>query len=120
MDNPETYHRVPTNGSTESACEPSATSATPAAEVEIEVSRAATCYASFCRLSGTPEELLIDFGLNPQPSGATPRPVVVAQRIVTGWHTAKRLLQVLQLAVERHEATFGVLETDVRKRMWRA
>jgi hypothetical protein len=70
-------------------------------------------------LSGTPEELLIDFGLNSQPTSLTTQPIEVSQRIVTGWHTAKRLLQVLQLTVERHEAAFGVLETDVRKRIGR-
>ena len=52
--------------------------------------------------------------------GITTRPIVVAQRVVTGWHTAKRLLNALQLAVERHEAALGVLETDVQKRIRRA
>lgn len=76
-------------------------------------------YSNFCRLSASPEELLIDFGLNPQPVGVPLQPVAVTQRIVTGWHTAKRLVQVLQMTVERHEAAFGVLETDVQKRVRR-
>jgi hypothetical protein len=76
-------------------------------------------YANFCRLSGTSEELLIDFGLNPQPVGTTTQPVVVTQRVVTGWYTANRLLSVLRLVVDRHEADFGVLEIDVRKRVRR-
>ena len=66
------------------------------------------------------KELLIDFGLNPQPTGITAHPVVVTQRIVTGWYTAKRLLRVLQLTVECHEAAFDVLETDVQKRARRS
>ena len=67
-----------------------------------------------------PEELLIDFGLNPQPMGiTTTQPVMLPQRIVVGWHTVKRLLHVLQLTVGRHEAAFGVLETDVQKRIRR-
>ncbi len=85
--------------------------------VEVDESKTTTHYANFCRLSGTPEELLIDFGLNPQ---ETAQSVVVTQRVATGWHTAKRLLQVLQLAIERHEAAFGVLETDVQKRVRRS
>ena len=89
----------------------------PTAQVEIDDSKATANYANFCRLSGMPEELLIDFGLNPQPMGTTTQPVVIGQRFVTGWHTAKRLLNVLQHTVERHEATFGVLETDVQKRV---
>jgi len=35
---------------------------------------------------------------------------------VTNLYTAKRLLHVLQLTVQRHEATFGAIETDVQKR----
>jgi hypothetical protein len=120
MDNPETYSGVPTVGRNGSAYKPPASPTPPAAQVEVDDSKTTAHYANFCRLSGTPEELLIDFGLNPQPTGITTQPVVVTQRVVTGWHTAKRLLHVLQLAVERHEAAFGVLETDVQKRVRRA
>ena len=75
----------------------------------------AACYANFCRITGTPEELLIDFGFSPQPSMPT-QPIVVRQRIVTNMYTAKRLIHVLQLSVQRHEAAFGVVEADVQKR----
>ncbi|OYV78797.1 MAG: hypothetical protein B7Z73_19430 [Planctomycetia bacterium 21-64-5] len=74
-------------------------------------------YANFCRVTGTPEELIIDFGLNPQPFGVPTEPVVVNQRIVTNFYTAKRMLHALQLTVQRHEQAFGVLETDVQKRV---
>lgn len=97
-----------------------ASSPVPLPRVEqVEVDDLATTagYANFCRLSSLPEELIIDFGLNPQPTSKAT--VVVAQRIVTGWHTAKRLQQVLEQTIERHEAAFGVLETDVRKRILR-
>ena len=89
------------------------------AHVEVDDSKTTSNYANFCRFSGTPEELLIDFGLNPQPTSPTTPPIAISQRIVTGWHTAKRLLHVLQLTVDRHEAAFGVLEIDVRKRVGR-
>jgi hypothetical protein len=65
---------------------------------------------------GAPEELLIDFGLNPQSTGMPTQPIVVKQRIVTNMYTAKRLIHVLQLTVQRHEAAFGVLETNIQKR----
>jgi hypothetical protein len=119
MDKPETRIGVPTIGSNESACKPPASATPPAAQVEIDDSKALANYANFCRLSATPEELLIDFGLNPRPRAATTQPVVVTQRVVTGWHTAKRLLHVLQLTVGHHEAAFGCLETDVQKRVRR-
>jgi hypothetical protein len=89
------------------------------AEVSVNDSDTECGYANFCRITGTPEELLIDFGLNPQPMGVPENPIVVSQRIVTSWHTAKRLLAVLQMTVARHEAAFGVLETDVQRRVRR-
>jgi hypothetical protein len=66
---------------------------------------------------GTPEELIVDFGLNPQPMGAPTHPIPITQRIVVNYYTAKRLLAALQMSVQRHEAVFGVLETDVQKRV---
>ena len=87
------------------------------AQVQINDTDTESAYANFCRISGTPEELLIDFGLNPQPVGTPTHPIVVDQRIVTSWHTAKRLLSALQMTVARHEAVFGVLETDVQRRI---
>jgi hypothetical protein len=86
-------------------------------QVEIDDSKALANYANFCRVTGTPEELIIDFGLNPQPFGIPTQPIPVNQRIITNFYTAKRMLHALQLTIQRHEATFGVLETDVQKRV---
>jgi hypothetical protein len=86
-------------------------------QVEIDDSKVSANYANFCRVTGTPEELIIDFGLNPQPFGIPTQPIPVSQRIITNFYTAKRMLHALQLTIQRHEATFGVLETDVQKRV---
>jgi hypothetical protein len=86
-------------------------------QVEIDDSKALALYANFCRVTGTPEELIIDFGLNPQPFGLPAHPIPVTQRIITNFFTAKRMLHALNLTIQRHEATFGVLETDVQKRV---
>lgn len=86
-------------------------------QVEIDDSKVMANYANFCRVTGTPEELIIDFGLNPQPFGIPSNPIPVNQRIITNFYTAKRMLHALQLTIQRHEATFGVLETDVQKRV---
>ena len=86
-------------------------------QVEIDDSKALALYANFCRVTGTPEELIIDFGLNPQPFGLPAHPIPVTQRIITNFYTAKRMLHALNLTIQRHEATFGVLETDVQKRV---
>jgi len=85
--------------------------------LQLDESKATTAYANFCRVTGTPEELIIDFGLNSQPMGAPGEPLAISQRIVVNFFTAKRLLGALQMSVQRHEAAFGVLETDVRKRV---
>ncbi len=86
-------------------------------QVQIDDSKVIASYANFCRVTGTPEELIIDFGLNPQPVGLPTQPIAVTQRIITNFYTAKRMLHALQLTVQRHEATFGVLEIDVNKRV---
>lgn len=89
----------------------------PQQQVKLDESKLIACYANFCRVTGTPEELIIDFGLNAQPFGVPEDPVALTQRIVTNFYTAKRLYHALQLSLQRHEATFGVLETDVQKRV---
>ena len=120
MDNLEASSGAPPAGVSQSAPEPQASQQPQPAQVEVDDSEALTCYANFCRVTGTPEELLIDFGLNQQSFGVPTQPIVVTQRIVTNLYTAKRLLHVLQLTVQRHEATFGGIETDVQKRARRA
>ena len=85
--------------------------------MQVEDKGALSSYANFCRVTGTPEELIIDFGLNSQPFGVPSEAVVITQRIVTNYFTAKRMLHALHLSVQRHEQAFGVLETDVNKRV---
>jgi hypothetical protein len=84
--------------------------------VQVDDSKASSCYANFCRVTGTPEEIIIDFGLNPQPFGTPTVPIAISERIVCNYYTAKRMLAALGMTVQRHEAVFGVLETDVQKR----
>lgn len=88
--------------------------------LKVDESKLLASYANFCRITGTAEELIVDFGLNTHPAGGGAEPVVVTQRIVTNYYTAKRMLHALHLAVQRHEAAFGVLEVDVQKRAARA
>jgi hypothetical protein len=89
----------------------------PIAQVKIDDSKAYASYANFCRVTGTPEELIIDFALNPQPINVPTEPLVISQRLVTNYYTAKRLLSALAVTVQRHEAAFGVLETNIQKRI---
>ncbi len=87
------------------------------AQIQIDDSHVNASYANFCRVTGTPEELIIDFGLNPQPLGIPTTPIPVTQRVITNFYTAKRMLHALSMTVQRHEQTFGVLEIDVQKRI---
>lgn len=90
---------------------------TPRPGVRVDDRHAAAAYANFCRVTGTPEELILDFGLNAQPFGTHAEPLPINQRIVMNFFTAKRMLHALQVTLERHESAFGMLETDVQKRV---
>jgi hypothetical protein len=74
-------------------------------------------YANFARVSGLPEELVLDFGLNPQPAGAPNTPVKISQRLVVNYFTAKRLWMALGAFLQRHEQAFGEVQIDVNKRV---
>jgi hypothetical protein len=82
----------------------------------VDTSALSMAYANFCRVTGTPEELVLDFGLNTTMTPVANEPVKLTHRIVINYFTAKRLLGALHLAVQQHEKAYGVLETDVQKR----
>ena len=56
--------------------EPQAAQQAQRVQVQIDDAKALASYANFCRVTGTPEELIIDFGLNPQPVGVPTQPIV--------------------------------------------
>lgn len=87
------------------------------ATIRVEDETVGASYANFCRVSSTPEELILDLGLNPQPYATGEQVVQINQRIILNHYTAKRLVSALTMALQRHEQAFGVLETDVRKRV---
>lgn len=80
-------------------------------------SHSVASYANFCRVSSTPEELILDLGLNPNPFAQGNVTIQVGQRIIMNHFTAKRLLQALAVTLQRHEQAFGTLETDVMRRL---
>ncbi len=85
-------------------------------EVVVDDSATVPTYSNFCRVTATPEEVIMDFGLNPQPFAQGRQDVKADQRIVLNFYTAKRLLTALGMTVQRHEGTFGSIELDVRRR----
>ena len=86
-------------------------------QVPVDESHILATYANFCRVTGTPEELIVDFGLNKQVAGTSPETIQLTQRIIVNFFTAKRLAAALAMAVNRHEQAFGLLETDVQRRI---
>src|ERR1700719_2608016 len=85
-------------------------------EVVVDDSGTLPTYSNFCRVTATPEEVILDFGLNPQPFASGRQEVKANQRIVMNFYTAKRLLTALGMTIQRHEGTFGSIELDVRRR----
>jgi Protein of unknown function (DUF3467) len=85
-------------------------------EVHVDDSGTLPSYSNFCRVTATPEEVILDFGLNPQPFATGRQDVKANQRIVMNFYTAKRLLTALGMTIQRHEGTFGSIEIDVRRR----
>lgn len=86
-------------------------------EFPVDLANLSTVYANFARVTGTPEELVLDFGLNTQITPTPSEPVRLNHRIVINYFTAKRLLMALGMAVQQHEGVYGVLETDIQKRV---
>lgn len=86
-------------------------------QIVTDTTKATESYTNFCRVIGTPEELVVDFGLNTQPNRIPTEPIQISQRVIMNFYTAKRLLIALQQTVMHHEAVFGVLETDFRRRV---
>jgi len=88
-----------------------------AQEFSIDSTNLLTGYVNFARMTGTPEELVLDLGLNTQMSPSLPEPIKLTHRLVLDYYTAKRLVGALSWAVQQHESVYGVLETDIQKRM---
>ena len=87
------------------------------AEAPLDLSQVETSYANWYRITGTGEELLVEFALTPHLGVVTDDPIRVKQRLVLSFYTAKRLLAHLHYALKRHESFFGPLEMDIRKRI---
>ncbi|MFP6700935.1 MAG: DUF3467 domain-containing protein [Planctomycetaceae bacterium] len=85
--------------------------------ITVDDSDVTACYSNFCRVSSTPEELILDLGLNTTPFASGDITVPVSQRIIMNHITAKRMLGLLSATLQRHEQAFGVVETDVRRRV---
>ena len=85
-------------------------------QIACDDSESPALYYNFARVSGTAEEVILDFGLNLQPFAQGPQTVRANHRIVMNQFTTKRLLAAISMTIQRHEQTFGVIELDVQRR----
>jgi hypothetical protein len=84
--------------------------------VEVDDSSVDAQYANWCRVSITPEEVILDLALNPNPLAQVQK-FRISQRVILNFFWAKRLAALLSETVQRHERAFGKVETDFRKRL---
>src|SRR5438105_3772323 len=82
----------------------------------IDYSQLSTVYTNFCRVSVTPEELVLDFGLNTQMQPTPGETIKLTHRVVMNFYTAKRLMNALLGVVSQFENTYGVIELDFQRR----
>jgi Protein of unknown function (DUF3467) len=91
--------------------------AADAANFPIDHAPIPVTYTNFVRLSLTPEEVILDLGLNTQLVVEPKEPIRMSNRVVMNYYAAKRMSNALIGVVQHHEATYGPIELDYQNRM---
>ena len=79
--------------------------------LRLRFDRAETSYANLAVLTTTPEEVVLNFGVNVTPLTAERQVnVEVSNRIIMSYPSAKRLALTLGNVIQRYEASRGVIE----------
>jgi hypothetical protein len=73
-------------------------------------------YTNFVRVSLTPEEVILDLGLNTQMKSDPAEPVF-SNRVVMIYYTVKRFSNALQNVVQQYESSYGPIQLDFEKRI---
>jgi len=88
-------------------------------EIRVDESKMVTSYANTIRTSTTPDELVLDFGLNLAGQAGPNEPVKmlfsVGSRVVMNWTGAKRLMASLQQAVQQYEQAYGTIDINAKQ-----
>lgn len=89
--------------------------------VVVDESQLQTCYANGFRPTASPEEVMIDFGMNKtRMTGEEDVPYEVLfkgdQRVIMSHYATKRLAIELSKVVRSYEQQFGEIELNVGKR----
>jgi hypothetical protein len=92
--------------------------ALPQAQVAIDTATLRTSYANVCRIAQTPNEVIIDFGLNPNFYGQIlDEPLRLDNRVILSHDAAKRLCLHLTATIQNYENRYGIIELDIAKRL---
>jgi len=92
--------------------------ATTATTPKIDATNMQASYANVCRIAQTPNEVIIDFGLNPNFFGTVlDEPLKLDHRVIMSHDAAKRLCIHLTATIQNYEARYGTIELDVAKRL---
>lgn len=93
---------------------PNAQAATP----QVDQAGLKISYANVCRIAQTPNEVIVDFGINPNFFGPIlDEPLRLENRVIMSHDAAKRLCIHLTNAINSYEAKYGVVELDIAKRL---
>jgi hypothetical protein len=81
--------------------------------LNIDDSSCLETYANFFSVTGSPEDIMLDFGLMQRDRRNTAK---IRARIYLNYYNAKRLLGGLGQSIRKYEETYGPLELDPRRR----
>jgi hypothetical protein len=77
-----------------------------------------TTYANVCRIAQTPNEVIVDYGMNPNFFGQMlDEPLKLDTRVIMSHDAAKRLCLHLMATIQNYESKYGTIELDVTKRL---
>jgi len=89
----------------------------PEPTLPYDYGQAKDSYANFIHLTQSPDDLFLDFGVNINHPAPPKDKVRMNHRVAMNYYTAKRLANLLNQAIERHEKLFGPIEVDPQKRV---
>lgn len=85
---------------------------------QIEQTELKVSYANVCRIAQTPNEVIVDFGMNPNFFGnILDEPLKLENRVIMSHDAAKRLCLHLMASIQNYENRYGTIELDVTKRL---
>lgn len=83
------------------------------ATLRVNDANASTSYSNFAIVTSTPEEAVINFGINLMiPNQEKEVRVDISDRVVMSYASAKRLAITLSNLIQRHEAAHGVIDIN--------